>query len=197
MAEKTAASTMPPPSGTRLRKATAVDFAAMRECLQQLGADAQEWSTIADNPGATARAAELTGEAFAWLASFERAWSAVTAPFDSQAVPGVLRPGRAAEAAALGADYVALPDSGDLEKESLGTLLAQTLAPHASDEVIAGGICQVADDLNVLYIALGSAGYVALPLDRAAEAVSVCERRLRVVAAIARKTIGAIEGRVS
>lgn len=75
MTEKPAASTMPPPSETRMKAAPAPDFASMRSCLQELGTEAQHWANLADgSPKAADTVARLTGEAFFWLDGVEKAW---------------------------------------------------------------------------------------------------------------------------
>ena len=98
------------------------------------------------------------------------------------------------EAAAIG-DFD--PNPGHLDDASTATMLAQTLAPFGTNELLPMGIAHVADELAVLAQALESRSPIDVDQSALYAVVSGYERRLRVLSAIARKTIAGLDDRRS
>lgn len=120
---------------------------------------------------------------------------AVAAEAPTLAPPPPARRGRAEEAA-LGI-YDPMPFDRDLAGCSNATMLAQALAP-LSDELVPGGIIQAGDELSILGAAVdGGLGETSHGRRTVASAVYVLERRLRMLAVIARKALAPLEKRVA
>ena len=189
MAEKPAASTMPPPSETRTKEQPSPNFDAMRSLVRALAAQAHAFGEFGER---TELLDGLERSAVEWIGALESKLRALDTTSGE-------RPMRRAEKDVLGPDFNPMPAYDRLEKEGVGTWLALIAAPSAADEPIAGGIDQVADDLCVLLLAIDGRGYSAITDSLIVSTLHALETRARVLSALARRTLSsaALAGRAA
>lgn len=192
MTEKPTASTMPPPSGSRpVETAPRVQFTPelreLQEVVAELGAIAQDNTVETDDPRvACERAAQLTGEALWWI----RKVAEVAATTGEPAATSKATRRAYAEEAAIGT-YDPWPALDELDQASTASLLVQCVAPVFGDELLADGLDQLAAEMIILANAVLN-DEINTSSDIVHRVVYGYEHRVRVLAAIARKTLRAV-----